>query len=372
MEEEREITDLAASVDSDDAYRVWELRCNELLDLLRDRCRERRRQINTGTVHSLVARIVRLEGLRSSLRQRFSHVGAGHSASRGFSWFEIETAFKRRVLTGAVVNSSYIEPRRFLVDARDTVIDRIRETLHTHSCLKVNTAFNGEFVAVRKIAVKSITTKNRQLFATSDLREWYDTHVLETILTDLDEFQERDSGWALSRILNLTVNVNKCNPMRAGCWIDIPREIKMKKAVVNVRSTDNACFAWAVVAALYPVEKNVDRCASYPDYSTILNLDGIEFPMTLKRITKFERSNDISINVFTTREREREKGRERYNEIVPLRLTDCKKDTHVNLLYLPDLQRGANIGHFAWIKNLSRLVGSQLSGNGRAKYICDR
>jgi len=152
--------------------------------------------------------------------------------------------------------------------------------------------------------------------------------VLEIILTTLDEFQERDSGWALSRILNLTINVNKCNPIRTGCWVDMLREIKLKKAVVNVRSTDNACFAWAVIAALYPVEKHVDRCAFYPDYSTILNLDGIEFPIILKRITKFERLNDISINVFTTRAKERDR-----NEIVLLRLTDRKRDAHVNLLY---------------------------------------
>jgi len=117
MDEEREVADLAASVDSDDAYRAWELRCDELLESLRERCQERRRRINTGTVHSLVARIVRLTGLRKYLRQRFSHAEADHRAPREFSWFEIETVFKRRVLTGVIVNSRYIDPRKFLVNA---------------------------------------------------------------------------------------------------------------------------------------------------------------------------------------------------------------------------------------------------------------
>ena len=40
-----------------------------------------------------------------------------------------------------------------------------------------------------------------------------------------------------------------------------------------------------------------------PDYATVLNLEGIEFPITLKQITKFELLNDISIEVFTERER---------------------------------------------------------------------
>ncbi|KAL6419575.1 hypothetical protein ACFW04_013726 [Cataglyphis niger] len=34
--------------------------------------------------------------------------------------------------------------------------------------------------------------------------------------------------------------------------------------------------------------------------------------------------------------------------------------------------RDDNVGHFAWIKNLSRLVSSQLSKKEHKKYICDR
>jgi len=64
--------------------------------------------------------------------------------------------------------------------------------------------------------------------------------VTDDILAALEEFQERNNGWALSRILNLIVNVNKYNPMYAGCWMELPREIMLKKAVINVRSMDNA------------------------------------------------------------------------------------------------------------------------------------
>nr|XP_012217214.1 PREDICTED: uncharacterized protein LOC105669052 [Linepithema humile] len=227
-----------------------------------------------------------------------------------------------------------------------------------HNSVKINTAFNGEFVAGDKTAVKTIATKNCELFPTSDLQEWYTRHVVDTILTSLEEFQERDSGWTLSRILNLTVNVNKFNPLRAGCNIELPRKIMLKRAVVNVKSNDNACFAWAVVAALYPAEKHPERTIEYPHYSTVLNLCGIEFPMTLPQITKFEKLNAISVNVFTTED----------SKIVPLRLADDKKEKHVNLLYVCK----NNNAHFVYIKNLSRLVSSQLSKHANKKYICDR
>jgi len=79
----------------------------------------------------------------------------------------------------------------------------------------------------------------------------------------------------------LTINVNKYNPLHAGCYIELLREIKMKRAVINVQSMDNACFAWAVVIALYPAEGNAEWKSSYPNYTTVLNLKDIEFPMTL-------------------------------------------------------------------------------------------
>lgn len=165
--------------------------------------------------------------------------------------------------------------------------------------------------------------------------------------------------------MNLIVNVNRCNPMRAGCWMDMPPHVKLKRAMVNVQSMDNVCFARAVVAALYPVEKHGCRYGQYPDYRTVLNLDVIDLPMTFRQIARFESLNDMSVNVFTLEE-------QNDRTIVPLRLTDDKRRVHINLLYLPNTHRGASKGHFAWIKNLSRLVGSQVSRHKRRKYICDR
>ena len=99
-------------------------------------------------------------------------------------------------------------------------------------------------------------------------------------------------------------------------------EIATKRAVINVSTMDNACFAWSVVAALYPVEKYTERESSYPHYTTVLNLAGIEFPITFKDIPKFERLNAVSINVYGIENK----------QVLPLRLISDKKDKHVNLL----------------------------------------
>jgi len=121
---------------------------------------------------------------------------------------------------------------------------------------------------------------------------------------------------------------------------------------------DNTCFVWAVIAALYSAERNAERKSSYSGHTTVLNLKNIEFPMTLNQIKKFENLNDISINVFCIEKK----------EILPIQLTNKKMEKHVNLLYIQD----DNARHFAWIKNLSRLVSSQISRKEHKKFFCDR
>ncbi|XP_071582038.1 uncharacterized protein [Temnothorax nylanderi] len=344
-ETERDLLERSDQIATLGEYFAWAQRCEEFIEQLEEDCRSKRPRLsiretnNPGHRQSLVARIARLEGAKTLLQRRFVHIGGEYAAGSSSGnenverlvWREIDAAFESRVLTGAVINTNYIEPQKFLEDAEVIVLDHVRNVMQRHASVKINTVFNGEFVTGDKRANKSISTRNCELFRSSDrsdLREWYKLHVIEPTLAKLEEFQERDSGWALSRILNLTVNVNKYNPLRAGCYIKLPQQIKLKGAVINVQSMDNACFAWSVVAALHPAERHSERESSYPHYTTVLNLRDIEFPVTLSQIKNFERFNDVSINVYTV------EG-EKTPNVLPIRLTDLKREKHVNLLIYP-------------------------------------
>ena len=348
---ERELLEQVNGVATLSEFFTWLQQCEECIEQLGERNRAKRLRLAVGQRQSLVARIARLEGEKTRLQRRFIHVGGNYASTSDNSdnarleWREINTAFKSRILTGVIINVHHIEPRQFLEEAKNIVLERVREAINVHGSVKVNTAFNGEFVAGDKRANKSVNTKNYAFFQVSDLNEWYQRYVIEATLAKLEEFQERDSGWALSRILNLTVNINKYNPMRAGCQITLPKHIMLKRAVINVQSEDNACFAWSVVAALHPTQDHPARKSSYPHYSAILNFGDIEFPVALKDIRKFERlNNNISINVYDIKK----------NRFAPLQLSDEKKEKHVNLLYMQDNE--GNVGYFMLIKNLSRLI----------------
>ncbi|EFN88193.1 hypothetical protein EAI_06545 [Harpegnathos saltator] len=89
-------------------------------------------------------------------------------------------------------------------------------------------------------------------------------------------------------------------------------------------------------------------------------MHNIELPMRINQIKKFERLNNISINIHSVEKRYDNATKKEGNMVVPIRFTEQKMEKHVNLLHIPNL-RDDNVGHFAWIKNLSRLVSSQLS-----------
>ncbi|XP_054008915.1 uncharacterized protein LOC128892496 [Hylaeus anthracinus] len=126
LEMESRLWDQADRLTSQKEYLAWEERCNECLESLEEHSRAKRPRLSIGVQQSLIARIARLDSLKYSLRRRFVYEGAGHS-STGLFRREIDTAFESRVLTSAVLNSHYIEPRNFLQVARDVVLEHIRK-----------------------------------------------------------------------------------------------------------------------------------------------------------------------------------------------------------------------------------------------------
>lgn len=374
----RKLIKQSAMLSSHNAYDLWLKNCNQCLKYLIRYMKKHCNKISIGLKQKIVAWIVRLKGLKVVTRVKFSRKGSGLlrnrkqiTNTRALYWEDIETVFKGRIATRAIINVSHIEPEQFLQDAKQMIIDYITLFIGQHNSVKVNTRLSGEFVSGENLDVKTFATPNYELFAATDLSQWYQNKIYEPLLTAMEEFQERDSGWALVQIIDLLININKYNPLHAGCRdIDVPHQIALKRATINVKAQDNACFFWSVVASLYPTRSHhVDQTWAYPHYTTVLRTDGFKLPMCIHQIKKFEKLNNISVNVFWLDNDERKKKK---MECLPLSVTTMKRDRHVNLLLIPSANGKPPSFHFVSIQNLSRLVGAQLSKKKCRKEICDR
>ena len=64
---------------------------------------------------------------------------------------------------------------------------------------------------------------------------------------------------------------------------------------------DEECFKWAVIAALHheEISSHSERISKLEPYSDLYNWKGLDFPMTVNQIDKFEKNNlDIAVNVL--------------------------------------------------------------------------
>ena len=156
-----------------------------------------------------------------------------------------------------------------------------------------------------------------------------------------------------------TLNLSISTYLSGSSYISLPKNLEDKKAIINVRiENDHECFKWAITSAIYQREKHPERLnKEMRNNSQNFNWDGIDFPVSIKQIDKFERQNNYAINVFGYED----------CKVYPLRIS--KKDSQVvDLLLITD----ETTNHYCWIKNKSRLFSGQDSKHGHAAYFCDR
>jgi len=157
--------------------------------------------------------------------------------------------------------------------------------------------------------------------------------------------------------LHLDLHIAKYTPIKGSSYLPLPKKLRDKKAIINVKNSDNGCFMWSVLAALHPIQfkSNPERIHHYRPYEQELNFDGIDFPVSINKISKFEKQNEIAVNVFGF-----EQG-----DIFPLYITKERFSTHVNLL----LYSLGEKRHYCLIKDLDRLLANQTNHKARM-YHC--
>ena len=130
----------------------------------------------------------------------------------------------------------------------------------------------------------------------TDENELYDTRV-ERILEEIAKCMSKDSDVRFHSVIKLELHTAEYVPLRGDTWISLPKELANKKAIINMKNEDNRCFLWCVLRALNPKEHNPER-VDKPKENT-LNMEGIEYPVSLKDLNKFEKQNpNIVITVL--------------------------------------------------------------------------
>ena len=237
----------------------------------------------------------------------------------------------------------------------------------TVEILQKHFGFKVKMVLVCRMASSNLaegTTVENDAFFSSPVEEIFEGTDLveltkkmnEWMLENMRNFQKGRSNWQFLRVERVEIHLDE---MTVGKFIPLPDWLDAKKALTNMKNeNDDECFKYCLGRWKNPVEKNPQRITSLlKKQCEELIWEGISFPISWRGIDRFERQNDISVNVLGL------DGK----EIVTLRKTKEKKENHVILF---KLKQGEN-EHFALVNNLNRLWFGQDSKNKNQRQVCD-
>ena len=274
---------------------------------------------------------------------------------------ESKSALRKFTMQYVIEGRVGYDPESFMADVKQAIINFLRKNRRTKVKLilrcnmEKNNISTGEVIA-HKAAFSSKPEVNLE---GTDVDDLYNTMV-DLVLETMAKYQRDGSNWTFKSIICLEMHTVVYEPLKGNSYIPLPPKLAQKKAIINMKNEDNKCFTWSVLRALNPRERDNERIdKDLKKKEDSLNMKGIEYPVTLKAIDKFERQNPtISINVLGYEE----------SVLYPLRVSKCDDRESVDLLLISDEEKQ----HYCLIKSMSRLLSSQSSTDEHALHYCPR
>ena len=166
-----------------------------------------------------------------------------------------------------------------------------------------------------------------------------------------------NSRFVFDEVLYLDVNFHQLNLMRGSYYLLLPDFIAKRKAVIDPQNGDGECFKWAIIAAdrWMGIDSHPERVSDLREFADNYDWSGLEFPVLLKQIGKFEAKNDTYVNVLGL------EGKDIY-----ILRNSGHSHQEINLLMISE----DGINHCMAIKSLSRLLRSSNTKRKCKHYFC--
>ena len=309
----------------------------------------------------------RLKKLSRQLEKKINK--AEEEEKRLFTPIKEKSAFNNFTVQYVIKGDPLYGPKEFLQIAKPYVINIMASNRNIKARLYLNCEMkridSDLGTIIRKFAFHS---KGQKIITeATDPHEIYN-EMVDEIEEEIQKVEHAEgSGWVFLEVKNLTLHTNIWDPIKASSYIDLPDELKNKKAIINMKNKNNdKCFLWCVLRALNPKDRDAERIdKDLKSKEDTLNMEGIAYPVELKNIKRFEKQNpDISISVL---------GYSKNERIYPLKISEYtkakKEDERKHNIVLLLIKNGDN-SHYCLVKNLSALLSSQVNSHKSKNYFC--
>ena len=227
-------------------------------------------------------------------------------------------------------------------------------------------------IEVNFISLKPGSDETRIMYTRSDNNEIMfgddNDDIIEQLFESLlKKFEEnlqnkmRGSEFEFDGINFLYFDFNKTSINRGGSCTDSLKWLKNKKSTINPKNNDDKCFQYTETLALNldKIKKDPQRVSKIKPFIEKYNWKAIDFPFTSKDWKKFERNNEITLNILYVP----------YNtkqiDIAYKSKKNSTQEKQIILLMISDGQKW----HYLVVKNLSRLLRG-ITSNHEEDFYC--
>ena len=322
----------------------------------------------SNTIKDLITYLDNVEEVPKSvspnLRELKKKIDDIYRRKRIFEVVESDSALRNFANVYTIDGKDGFDPKSFMDGALENITGLLRNKRNTKvklilKCYMISERDNliKDFPFHSEIEINVEGTNENEIYTTMT-----DT-ILERIANLINGSSGGGSGWIFYKIINLELHTVSYRPLRGNTWIPLPKELADKKAITNMKNKDNKCFMWNVLRALNPTNNHPERIdKELMEKEDTLNMKGIEYPVNLKDISKFEKQNpEISITVLGFNEKDK---------VYPLHVSDHIYIRKHNIILL--LIERDGVKHYCLVKNPSRLLSKQISVHKGGTHICFR
>lgn len=271
-------------------------------------------------------------------------------------------------------NKEIIDIPNFFAANNSEISSKIANHVASKRSVKLNFTLECEYVRKKVDESNQFTEMTFHTNAVSlhsgedNIQEVIDKAINEITSKESNYQPSRGSGWSLYTVKRLIVALSKFKALKGNSYIKLAKWVSDKKACVNIKNNDDFCFIYSILCALDTPKIKPERPSHYSSRVNEEIFQGFDYPLSLTDIIKFEKKSlnkypkypSMAINVYEATNKK---------EICPVLVSkNLSAEKTIDLLLLQE----GNKKHYVYIKNLSRLVRSQLTKHTEKTYICRR
>ena len=224
-----------------------------------------------------------------------------------FKPIELEQAFNGAYRYCRVNGKPKMDVDTFFNRIRKELIELIKQELNTRTSARIQMTAWIRFIRDDEEGQERIELAFNSLMM-SVYRGSEPDQIVDGMIANM-KFQIENSALLNSRFvfnefLYLDVNFHQLNLTRGASYLPLPDWLVRKKAIVNPHNDNEECFKWSVITAENAGMKDPQRVSNLRKFTDNYNWSGLEFPVSIKDIGKFETRNNISVNVLAVEGRD--------------------------------------------------------------------